>query len=152
MPQDDINQGLAGWGNFGQQFQEMGITDPTSTWNVQSALSQMFGREVPKGLVTGMDKNLQQGMQFGTYRPLLEQKRTSLLADLTKNLGGKQMGQAYGGFSGAAAAVGKEQEAKDVYGQGAGDVLKNIGQLQSGARRSVMDVVNQWKMAGQAIK
>ena len=150
--QSQTNSQTNQWGSFAQDFSQMGITDPMSSGNVQSALSSMFGRQVPKGMVSALTPGMMKGMQFGTYRPMLEQQTSSLLTDLTKSLGGKEAGKAYGGFSGTSSSGLSEQKSKDVYGQKAGKVLQDIGQMQTGARRSIMDIVSQWRMAGQAIK
>ena len=145
-------QGNQGWGQFGQQFQQMGISDPTNVSSIQSALSQMFGREIPKGMITALDQNMLKGTQFETYRPMLESKRDTLLSDLTSTLGGKKTGSVFGGFSGTSSTAGIEQKAKDVYGKGAGDVLQDIGQSQTGARRNIQDMLSQWRTAGQAVR
>ena len=140
------------WGGFLQDFQAMGITDPTDLSNVQGALSQMLGREVPKGMISSLTPGMMKGMQFETYRPMLQQKTGSLLTDLTKTLEGKKTAQSYGGFAGTGQSGKLEQQAKDVYGEKAGKVLQSIGEMQTGARRSIADIVSQWRMAGQAIK
>tara|TARA_R100000458_G_C8190111_1_gene184097 strand:+ start:359 stop:835 length:477 start_codon:yes stop_codon:yes gene_type:complete len=158
MPEFQFNQpgqmglGNQDWGQFTQQFQQMGISDPTNTLNVQSALSQMFGKQIPTGMVTGLDQSMLKGTQFGTYRPMLESKRDTLLSELTRTLGGKQTGQMYGGFSGSSASGIAEQRAKDVYGKGAVDVLGEISTAQTAQRRNIQDILQTWRTTAQTIK
>ena len=152
--QSQTTPGLGGqqWGSFLQDFQALGISDPTNLSNVQGALSQVLGREIPKGMISSLSPGMLKGMQFSTYEPMLEQKTSSLLSDLTKSLEGKTAAKAYGGFASSSRAGQQEQLAKDVYGEKAGKVLHSITEMQAGARRSISDIVNQWRMAGQAIK
>ena len=146
------NLGNQDWGQFTQQFQQMGISDPTNTFNVQAGLSQMFGKQIPQGMVTGLDKSMLKATEFGTYRPMLENKRDTLLSELTRTLGGKKVGNIYGGFSGSSAAGVAEERAKDVYGKGAVDVLGEISGSQTSARRNIQDILQTWRTTAQTIK
>ena len=143
----------AGWGTaLTDQFQQLGITDPFSSTNIQSALSSITGKDIPAGMAPTITQDQFKAMQFGTYRPMLGQQTQSLLGDLQSTLGGKAMKQAYGGFAGASGAGQVSQQARDVYGQKAGNVLQDIGRLQSEGKQGVSGILQAWRNTIQSVK
>ena len=75
MPEFDLGQ-------FTQQFQQMGITDPFSQQNIASAMGQITGREVPVGMVAALTPEMLKGAQKGTYSPLVASKSQNLLVQI----------------------------------------------------------------------
>ena len=141
--------GEQGWnfGQFAQDFREMGISDPFNVRNIQGALTEAAGREVPLNMIASLSKENMQGSQFGTYRPYIHSQTGSILSELQANLSNITTKQAHGGFAGTSSSGRRETQAKDIFGQKATKVLQDVNTWQQQGRRSVMDIVQSWRDA-----
>ncbi len=135
------------FGQFGGDFREMGITNPFDVTNIQSALTQAAGREVPKNMIASLTQNQIAASQFSNYRPYVESQVGTILGQLRENLSNKEAKQAIGNFAGSAASNQKMREARDIFGQKATKVLTDVGQWQTTGRRNIMETVQSWRDA-----
>ena len=142
------------YGQFTQQIQDMlgANVDAYSSTDIAGALSGQTNLDIDPLMVGALTPQMIAASKQQTYQPIMELRQQSMLGDLAKNLGGKSMQQAMGGFAGAGASAKQAQSARDVYGKSAADVMKEISQLTTSGRRGVMDVLQSWRSAVQGIQ
>ena len=67
-------------------------------------------------------------------------------------MGGKGAAQAFGGFAGSGQQSQFGQQARDVYGRGAGDILSKQMGARSAGVAGIWDIINQWKESALKIR
>ena len=144
----------AGLGGFQEQLLNMlgPGADPYSSQSIAASLSSRHGVQITPEMVASFSPEMVKGAQYQTYQPIVELKSESLLRDLSSSLGGKEMKSAHGGFAGSSGAQQVESKAKDIYGKGAADIMKEVYGLQQSGRKSMLDLMNTWRQAVSAIK
>ena len=98
----------------------------------------------------GINPALMKSASMGAYSPLFQQKQSSLMPQLMQQLGGQQARKAYGGFAGSGGAQMQQQQAKDVYGQGMGDVLGKAMTAKTQSLGTIQDIITQWQQTAQS--
>lgn len=148
------NNMYQGLGGFSEQLINMlgPGADPYSSSSIASSLSARHGIQITPEMVASFSPEMVKSAQYQTYQPIVELKSESLLGDLSSSLGGKEMKTAHGGFAGSAKAGQAEDKARDIYGKGAADIMKEVYGLQQGGRKSMLDLMNTWRQAVSAIK
>tara|TARA_R110000824_G_scaffold52478_1_gene145526 strand:+ start:1376 stop:1846 length:471 start_codon:yes stop_codon:yes gene_type:complete len=138
---------------FGQQsYMGLGkLTGQDISSNLQSYFN-LGSQDIPAHMFQGISSDmLKTGLQ-STYSPQIQQTGSNLLGKLQETLGGQKAKQAGGGFAGSGQQQRYSQSAKDVYGQGMGDVLAQTGQQRLSGLQNVQDIINQWKETALKIK
>ena len=144
------------------QLGQMGINVPSyggisgiTPEMIQQGLSSSFGvrhSDLPSSMFSGIGSDVLKGGLASTYSPMIEATGTSLLGDLTQQMGGQAGKQAAGGFAGSAQQTRYGQQARDVYGKGMTDILSQSARQRTQSLQSVMDVINKWKESALKIK
>ena len=137
---------LSGMGLGGQGFGATGE-------DVATQLTSQYGLEgtpLTGEMFQTISPELLKGASMGAYSPLFQQKQSSMLPQLMAKLGGQQAVKAHGGFAGSGGAQMQQQQAKDVYGQGMGDVLTQAMGAKSQSLGTVQDIINQWQQTAQS--
>ena len=139
------------------QLQGMGLGDTgfgSSGQDVATQLGQQYLPNNPEMLThemfQGINPELMKSASMGAYSPLFQQKQSSLIPQLMSQLGGQQARKAYGGFAGSGAAQIQQQQAKDVYGQGMGNVLSQAMGAKTQSLGTIQDIINQWQATAQS--
>ena len=126
----------------------------SSGQDVATALGEQYLPDSPEMLTEqmfqGINPELMKSASIGAYSPLFQQKQSSMLPQLMAKLGGQQARKAHGGFAGSGGAQMQQQQAKDVYGQGMGDVLTQAMGAKSQSLGTVQDIINQWQQTAQS--
>ena len=138
MPQYDFGQ-------FTNEFRQMGISDPYNQSSIAAALSASTGQEITASMVASLPPQILESSMAKTYTPVVEQRTQNLLSDLVSNLGGKEATQAAGGFAGSGALKGQQTAARDVYGAGAVDVLGEVTRMKSAGATNVRNIISSWQ-------
>jgi len=136
---------LSGMGLGGQGFGATGEDVATSLggqYNIPDSLKAEMFQTINPALI--------KSASMGAYSPLFEQKQSSLMPQLMQQLGGQQAKKAYGGFAGSGGAAMQQQQAKDVYGQGMGDVLSQAMGAKTQSLGTIQDIINQWQQTAQS--
>ena len=125
-----------------------------SWYQIQQQIGSGYSDEV-QGLLTPemfqtISPELLKGASIGAYSPLFQQKQSSLMPQLMSQLGGQQAKKAFGGFAGSGGAQIQQQQAKDVYGQGMGDVLGQAMGAKTQSLGTIQDIINQWQQTAQS--
>ena len=129
-------------GQFAQQFQQMGITDPFNQSNIAAAMSQITGQEVPASMVAQLTPEMLKAAQKGTYTPVVAGKAQNLLGELVAGLGGEKMQAAAGGFAGTVGTTTQETAARDVYGTKASGILGEVSKAQAAGQTNIQKDIN----------
>ena len=139
------------------QLQGMGLGDTgfgSSGQDVATQLGQQYLPNNPEMLTQqmfqGINPELIKSASMGAYSPLFQQKQSSLIPQLMSQLGGQQARKAYGGFAGSGGAQIQQQQAKDVYGQGMGNVLSQAMGAKTQSLGTIQDIINQWQATAQS--
>ena len=132
-------------GQFAQQFQQMGITDPFNQSNIAAAMSQITGQEVPASMVAQLTPEMLKAAQKGTYTPVVAGKAQNLLGELVAGLGGEKMQAAAGGFAGTVGTTTQETAARDVYGTKASGILGEVSKAQAAGQTNIQNIIASWK-------
>ena len=139
------------------QLSGMGLGDTgfgSSGQDVATALGEQYLPNSPEMLTQqmfqGINPALMKSASMGAYSPLFQQKQSSLMPQLMQQLGGQQARKAYGGFAGSGGAQMQQQQAKDVYGQGMGDVLGQAMTAKTQSLGTIQDIINQWQQTAQS--
>ena len=132
-------------GQFAQQFQQMGITDPFNQSNIAAAMSQITGQEVPASMVAQLTPEMLKAAQKGTYTPVVAGKAKNLLGELVAGLGGEKMQAAAGGFAGTVGTTTQETAARDVYGTKASGILGEVSKAQAAGQKNIQNIIASWK-------
>ena len=139
------------------QLQGMGLGDTgfgSSGQDVATQLGQQYLPNNPEMLTQqmfqGINPELIKSASMGAYSPLFQQKQSSLIPQLMSQLGGQQARKAYGGFAGSGGAQIQQQQAKDVYGQGMGNVLSQAMGAKTQSLGTIQDIINQWQQTAQS--
>lgn len=132
-------------GQFAQQFQQMGITDPFNQSNIAAAMSQITGQEVPVSMVAQLTPEMLKAAQKGTYTPVVAGKTQNLLGELIAGLGGEKMQAAAGGFAGTVGTTTQETAARDVYGTKASGILGEVSKAQAAGQKNIQNIIASWK-------
>ena len=136
---------LAGMGLGEQGFGATGQDIATSLggqYDIADSLTQeMF---------QGINPELLKSASMGAYSPLFQQKQSSMIPQLMQQLGGQKARKAYGGFAGTGGAGMQQQQARDVYGQGMGDVLTQAMSGKTQSLGTIQDIINQWQQTAQS--
>ena len=143
-----IQQLLAQLSGMGLGTQGFGATG-------QDIATQLGGHyNIPDSLKAEMfqtiNPELLKSASMGAYSPLFQQKQSSMVPKLMQQLGGQQAKKAFGGFAGTGGAAMQQQQAKDVYGQGMGDVLSQAMGAKSQSLQTLQDIINQWQATAQS--
>ena len=136
---------LAGMGLGEQGFGATGQNIATQLgghYNIPDSLNQQMFQTINPELV--------KSASMGAYSPLFQQKQSSLIPQLMSALGGQQAKKAYGGFAGAGRAQMQQQQAKDIYGQGMGDVLTQAMGAKPQSLQTIQDIINQWRATAES--
>ena len=135
----------------------MGLGDTgfgSSGQDVATQLGQQYLPNNPEMLTQqmfqGINPELIKSASMGAYSPLFQQKQSSLIPQLMAQLGGQQARKAYGGFAGSGGAQIQQQQAKDVYGQGMGNVLSQAMGAKTQSLGTIQDIINQWQATAQS--
>ena len=135
----------------------MGLGDTgfgSSGQDVATQLGQQYLPNNPEMLTQqmfqGINPELIKSASMGAYSPLFQQKQSSLIPQLMAQLGGQQARKAYGGFAGSGGAQIQQQQAKDVYGQGMGNVLSQAMGAKTQSLGTIQDIINQWQQTAQS--
>jgi len=140
---------LAGMGLGGQGF-------GANPGQIGSALSEQYFEQnledspLTSQMFQAINPELMKSASMGAYSPLFQQKQSSMMPQLMQQLGGQQAKKAYGGFAGSGGAAMQQQQAKDVYGQGMGDVLTQAMGAKSQSLQTIQDIINQWQATAQS--
>ena len=116
--------------------------------DIATQLTGQYGLEgtpLTGEMFQSISPELLKGASMGAYSPLLQQKQSSLMPGLMSQLGGQQTKKAFGGFAGSGSAGMQQQQAKDVYGQGMGDVLGQAMGAKTQSLGTIQDIINQWQ-------
>ena len=143
------------------QLSGMGLGDTgfgSSGADVASQLGEQYGlidegtgtNMLTQQMFQGINPELMKSASIGAYSPLFQQKQSSLMPQLMQQLGGQQARKAYGGFAGSGGAQMQQQQAKDVYGQGMGDVLGQAMGAKTQSLGTIQDIINQWQQTAQS--
>ena len=97
-----------------------------------------------------INPELLKSASMGAYSPLFQQKQSSMVPQLMAQLGGQQAKRAFGGFAGTGGAAMQQQQARDVYGQGMGDVLTQAMGARGQSLQTIQDIINQWQATAQS--
>ena len=126
----------------------------SSGQDVATALGEQYLPDSPEMLTEqmfqGINPELMKSASIGAYSPLFQQKQSSMLPQLMAKLGGQQARKAHGGFAGSGGAQMQQQQAKDVYGQGMGDVLSQAMGAKTQSLGTIQDIINQWQQTAQS--
>ena len=133
------------FGQFTDIFRQMGISDPYNQSSIAAALSSQTGQTITPSMVASLTPQMMEASQAQTYQPYIQQGTQNLLTDLIGGIGGKQGIQAAGGFAGTAGYGQQVAQARDVYGQGASQLLGEVGKMKSSATASVQDIIGSWR-------
>ena len=137
---------LAGMG-LGEQGFGVGGEDIASQLTSQYGLE---GTPLTSEMFQTINPELIKSASMGAYSPLFQQKQSQALPQLIAQLGGQQARKAYGGFAGSGGAQMQQQQAKDVYGQGMGDVLGQAMTAKTQSLGTIQDIINQWQQTAQS--
>ena len=139
------------------QLQGMGLGSQgfgATGQDIATSLGQQYLPESP-GMLTqemfqGINPNLLKSASMGAYSPLFQQKQSGMVPQLMSQLGGQKARKAFGGFAGSGGAQMQQQQAKDVYGQGMGDVLGQAMTAKTQSLGTIQDIINQWQQTAQS--
>ena len=116
------------------QLSGMGLGDTgfgSSGQDVATALGEQYLPNSPEMLTQqmfqGINPALMKSASMGAYSPLFQQKQSSLMPQLMQ-----------------------QQQAKDVYGQGMGDVLGQAMTAKTQSLGTIQDIINQWQQTAQS--
>ena len=130
--------GTQGFGATGQDI----ATSLGGQYNIPESLkAEMF---------QSINPNLLKSASMGGYSPLFQQKKSSLIPGLIASQSGQKAKKAFGGFAGTGGAQMQQQQAKDVYGQGMGDVLSQAMTSKTQSLGTIQDIINQWQQTAQS--
>jgi hypothetical protein len=139
-----------------QQLQGMGFTGPqggiggaanisqTDIMNVMENMYNLEGMLSPSMFQTINPAQLA-GTLSKTYSPMVETKTENLLNQLLRTTTGSLANKPLGGFASSGQYNKYLESARDVYGQGATDVLANVGLQKSQASQSIEDIITDWQ-------
>ena len=133
------------FGQFTDIFRQMGISDPYNPSGVAAGLSAITGQELMPSMVASLTPGMMKGTQASTYQPFVEAGTQTLTQDLVESITGKTGIQKAGGFAGTSTYTGGVSQARDVYGQGASQLLGEVGKMKSSAMASVQDIIGSWR-------
>ena len=123
-----------------EQYDLLSETDDAGVFN--NLLTQQMFQPINPELI--------KSASIGAYSPLFQQKQSSLLPQLMAKMGGTDARKAFGGFAGSGGAQMQQQQAKDIYGQGMGDVLSQAMGAKTQSLGTIQDVINQWQQTAQS--
>ena len=137
------------------QLQGMGLQGGfgASQGDIATQLTSQYGLEgtpLTGQMFQGINPELLKSASIGAYSPLFQQKQSSLMPGLMSQLGGQQAKKAFGGFAGSGGAQMQQPQAKDVYGQGMGDVLGQAMGAKTQSLGTIQDVIDQWRQTAQS--
>lgn len=137
---------MSNYGEFSEQISQLiGSGSPFESSEIASALSQHSNYQYNPQQVGALTPGMLRAANLQTYQPIAELKQQSMLSDLAKGMEGSQMRGAMGNFASSGSTYTQKKAARDVYGQSAADVIKEISSLQQQGRRGVLDVINSWR-------
>jgi len=148
MTIQDIMAKLSGMGLATDTFSDISNISQDDIW---AALSGTYGDMLQPSMFQQLSPFMAQRAYGKTYSPLMQSQGSTLLGDLSAQLGGQKGKQAAGGFAGSGQLGQFTKQAKDVYGRGMTDVL---GQRAAGTQQglqSIYDVIQSWETAAQEL-
>ena len=139
------------------QLQSMGLGTQgfgATGADVAGALGQQYLPDNPEMLTEhmfqGINPALLKSASIGASSPLFQQKQASLIPQLIAAQSGQQAKRAFGNFAGSGGAQFQQQQAKDVYGRGMGDVLTQAVGSRTQSLGTIQDIINQWQATAQS--
>ena len=141
---------LEGMGLGGTGFGSSGQDVATQLGEQYGLIDEQGTNMLTQQMFQGINPELMKSASIGAYSPLFQQKQSSMLPQLMAKLGGQQARKAHGGFAGTGGAQMQQQQAKDVYGQGMGDVLSQAMGAKTQSLGTIQDIINQWQQTAQS--
>lgn len=146
-----LNQ-LSGMG-FGDTLNFSGLSN-IGQHTIMNEMEDMFGLAegfLTPGMFQTIDPVLLAGSMQKTYKPMIEANIAGLQSKLSQAMGGAAASQASGGFAGTGAYDKYAQQAKDVYGMGATEIFKDIGQQKQSSIQAIADIFQDWQTQASEI-
>ena len=141
---------LEGMGLGGTGFGSSGQDVATQLGEQYGLIDEQGTNMLTQQMFQGINPELMKSASIGAYSPLFQQKQSSMLPQLMAKLGGQQARKAHGGFAGTGGSQMAEQQVRDVYGKGMGDVLTQAMGAKTQSLGTIQDIINQWQQTAQS--